>query len=268
MTKNINILEILKNTAKIINEELRTTFVRRSRIIHLVNPTKLRSYLRFNKTRVLAGESWRPHNQLEQLSARNVKSYKLYTELQSSKLDYIDLESHEVKFRKVLRERLKYLDFIKPEQKVLCLGARLGAEVRAFLDLGCFAVGIDLNPGEKNKYVLYGDFHDLQFASDSIDIVYTNSLDHVLDLSKTVEEIHRVLKRAGHIIVESDPGSEESDEVQPDMWQTLSWKKIDDLVKALEIFGLKLIHRQSFEYPRGGEQLVFILQRPTNNNNN
>ena len=47
---------------------------------------------------------------------------------------------------------------------VLCLAARIGTEVKAFLDLGCFAIGIDLNPGTDNRYVVHGDFHDLQFA--------------------------------------------------------------------------------------------------------
>ena len=37
-------------------------------------------------------------------------------------------------------------------------------EVRAFLDHGAFAVGIDLNPGRDNRYVMVGDFHQLQFA--------------------------------------------------------------------------------------------------------
>ena len=239
--------------------EIGITLRRPWRILHLVNTPKLLSYLRFNKFRIRTGEQWSSCNKVKQLSVRKIECYKFYTELQAMKLEYIDLASHEVRFRKVLRERLKDLYFIKSDQAVLCLGARLGAEVKAFLDLGCFAIGIDLNPGLKNKYVLYGDFHDLQFATDSIDILYTNSLDHVLDLSKMVKEMRRVLKRTGHIIVESDPGTEENDKVQPDMWQTLSWKKIDDLVKALETFGLKLINRQSFEYPRGGEQLVFII---------
>jgi len=239
--------------------EIRTTLRRPWRILQLVKASKLQSYLRFNKFKVQTSELWSSCKNVEQLSVRQIKSYKFYTKLQAMKLEYIDLTSHEVRFRKVLRERLRDLYFLKSGQSVLCLGARLGAEVKAFSDLGCFAVGIDLNPGLKNKYVLYGDFHGLQFASDSIDILYTNSLDHVLDLSKMVNEMRRVLKKTGHIIVESDPGREENDKVKPDMWQTLSWKKIDDLVKALETFDLKLIYRQCFEYPRRGEQLVFII---------
>ena len=56
-------------------------------------------------------------------------------------------------------------------QDAAVVGARIGTEVKAFLDLGAVAIGIDLNPGENNRYVVYGDFHDLQFASGSIDVV-------------------------------------------------------------------------------------------------
>lgn len=39
---------------------------------------------------------------------------------------------------------------------VLCLGARLGGEVRAFKSHGATALGIDLNPGEGNMDVVAG----------------------------------------------------------------------------------------------------------------
>ena len=48
---------------------------------------------------------------------------------------------------------------------MLCLGARLGTEVRALHNLGYFAIGIDLNPGVDNPYVLMGDFHKLVFPT-------------------------------------------------------------------------------------------------------
>jgi hypothetical protein len=38
--------------------------------------------------------------------------------------------------------------------RVLCIGARLGGEVRAFKSLGALAVGIDLNPGGYNMDVI------------------------------------------------------------------------------------------------------------------
>ena len=53
---------------------------------------------------------------------------------------------------------------------VLCLGARLGGEVRAFTAMGALSIGIDLNPGPNNAYVLPGDFHHLQFAQSVFDV--------------------------------------------------------------------------------------------------
>jgi hypothetical protein len=47
-----------------------------------------------------------------------------------------------------------------------------------------FSVGIDLNPGPRNGYVLHGDFHNIIFADASIDAVYTNALDHSFDLQE------------------------------------------------------------------------------------
>src|SRR5215216_3610430 len=84
------------------------------------------------------------------------------------------IRAHDRRFYDALRERLETLPFPLLRRRVLCLGARQGTEVRAFIDRGGFAVGIDLNPGEKNRYVLIGDFQELQFATGSVDIVYTN----------------------------------------------------------------------------------------------
>jgi SAM-dependent methyltransferase len=77
------------------------------------------------------------------------------------------------------------------------LGARFGTEVKAFHDLGSFAVGIDVRTGERNKFVLQGDFHDIQFPAATVDIVFTNSLDHAFDFEKVIQEIRRVLKPSG-----------------------------------------------------------------------
>ena len=75
---------------------------------------------------------------------------------------------------------------MKKAASVLCLGARQGTEVKAFLDLGCFAVRIDLEPGAENQFVVQGDFHDLKFPTESVDIVFTNSLDHAFDPKKMI----------------------------------------------------------------------------------
>lgn len=97
-----------------------------------------------------------------------------------------------------------------PGRTVLCLGARLGGEVRAFTSMNALAIGIDLNPGPNNPYVLPGDFHHLQFANHVFDIVYTNVIGHAWDLKALGSEICRVLKPSGvfHLDARLDASNE------------------------------------------------------------
>lgn len=260
MTRERTVLRRLHTALRIGVDEVRATLKRPWRIVYLFSPGRLRRYLRFQRMRAETDLSWHRDSECDGLSSREVAHYKSYVELQGSKLDHIALAGHEIRFCAELSKRLKDLGIISPGMTALCLGARLGSEVRAFTDLGCFAVGIDLNPGKENRYVLHGDFHDLQIASRCVDVVYTNSIDHTPDLRRMVGEILRVLKPEGYVIIEADPGVEEEDEVQPDMWQMLSWRRTEDLTAALEGLRLKLLRSRPFEYPRGGTQLVFVLQ--------
>lgn len=77
----------------------------------------------------------------------------------------------------------------------LCLGARTGQEVVALNGLGVNATGIDLV--EHKPHVIEGDIHDLEFQDCSFDIVFSNILDHSLDLEKMMKETFRVLKPGG-----------------------------------------------------------------------
>lgn len=79
---------------------------------------------------------------------------------------------------------------------VLCLGARLGGEVRAFTSLGALAVGVDLNSDPSNPFVLVSDFSHLQFAEAVFGAVYTNVIGHAFNLKKLGVEICRILKPA------------------------------------------------------------------------
>jgi SAM-dependent methyltransferase len=86
---------------------------------------------------------------------------------------------------------------------VLCLGARLGGEVRAFRSLGALAIGIDLNPGPINAVVLPGDFHHLPFAASTFDLIFTNVIGHAFDLARLEHEICRVLKPRGGFLMDA-----------------------------------------------------------------
>ena len=106
------------------------------------------------------------------------------------------------RFRKVFTMLLPYL----PEQsRVLCLGARYGYEVEAFAHYRFKgvrrqyrAVGIDLVPHP--PWVVYGDMYAIPFSTAEFDLVYSNSLDHVHDLSQVLSEVRRVLVRRGLIL--------------------------------------------------------------------
>ena len=89
---------------------------------------------------------------------------------------------------------------------VLCVGARLGAEVRAFRQFapGTLAIGTDFAPGERNPWVLWGDAHKLEFEAGSFGTVYTNVLDHIRDPAQFAREAHRVLWPQGTLWIDMD----------------------------------------------------------------
>jgi ubiquinone/menaquinone biosynthesis C-methylase UbiE len=125
------------------------------------------------------------------------------------------------------------------------------------LIFGCFAVGIDINPGSHNRYVLHGDFHEIQFPNASIDVIFTNSLDHVYSIERLLAEIQRVLKANGLLVVEAMLGSEEKKPNPSLLYESFYWTKIDHLVSLFERSDFRLVERCSFDYPWRGEQLSF-----------
>ena len=177
------------------------------------------------------------------------------------KISQHELLEHDRKYQGVLRKRLKERDgdIIKPGMTVLCLGARLGTEVKAFFDHGCFAVGIDLEPGEENKYVLFGDFHQIQFPDHSVDIVFTNSLDHVFTFGALMREIKRVLKPGGFFIAEVINGTAHG--FVPGFYESAVWEVVDDVINTFLKNGFKLIKRSPIRYPWsvGGEHIAMQL---------
>ena len=198
---------------------------------------------------------WRPDR--SGLVRRTYRAYQDYVEHQRSKLTRIDLREYDMRYRTILTERLRGATLIEPGRSVLCLGARIGTECKTFADLGCFAVGIDLNPGDWNKYVVYGDFHALQFPCTCVDVVFTNSLDHAYDLAAIVGEVWRVLKDRGLFLAEIVRGSKDEGGREPGEYESLWWDTNREIVAQVTGGGFDVLSTTRFDYPWSGDLVVF-----------
>lgn len=168
---------------------------------------------------------------------RKYASYEEYVDHQASKLDKIAhrLREKEADDLAEFRRRFATCAALAGARSVLCLGARLGTEVRALHDLGYFAIGIDLNPGEKNSYVLPGDFHRIVFPDASVDAVYTNALDHVFSLENVVGEVQRVLRPGGVFLADLELGSAEG--FVPGEYESVMWRDHQALIERIRDLG-------------------------------
>lgn len=185
---------------------------------------------------------------------RRYATYADYVDHQKQKLESRPSEwliEHERTYPEVLSRRLADLGVVRPGMTVLCLAARLGGEVRAFLNLGCFAVGIDLNPGTGNKYVLAGDFHDLQFGTGTVDLLFCNALDHAFDIPRMMAECRRVIKPGGRLILEIVSGDAEG--YSPGHYEATIWSTVDDAIAVVCGAGFTVVDRRAIEDPWRGE---------------
>ena len=154
---------------------------------------------------------------------------------------------------------------------MLCLGARLGEEVETWRDLGFDAIGIDLNPGPDNKFVKKGDFHNLEFEDESFDYIFSNSIDHVLDIVRFNKECHRVLKQGGKALFEIRRHQPESvlDDIKKDgryagnpWYESFYWETQEELIRMFGSFGTwrKIKYYPFIIYRKGVEK--FTNERP------
>jgi SAM-dependent methyltransferase len=168
---------------------------------------------------------------------RSYGSYDEYVAHQASKLRGIlhRLRETEDEDYAEFRRRFEGCSALDEARSVLCLGARLGTEVRALHALGHFAVGIDLNPGESNPYVLPGDFHAIVFPDGSVDAVYTNALDHVFDLDKVIGEVGRLLRPGGVLVIDLVQGYEEG--FVPGDFEATIWRDRESFIGRIRDLG-------------------------------
>ena len=178
------------------------------------------------------------------LTYKKYKNYNQYLSHQSKKLNTLlptqwgrNFDGRYKNFMKRLNESISFME----GENVLCLGARTGEEVKAFRDLGFKNTkGIDLNPGPNNNYVEKGDFHNLTNKDNEIDTIYTNCLDHSFDLEKIINEINRVMKKDGTLILEFGTSFDniniEKHLYKSNKYESMLWNSLDDITKEFKLF--------------------------------
>jgi len=186
---------------------------------------------------------------------RYYDNYADYLQHQAEKLKKSQMKiiENDNQYEKIVFSRYREItDFSK--KCVICLGARLGGEVRAFKRLGALAIGIDIEPGAKNCHVLHGDFHNILFPDQCFDFAFTNAVDHVYDLEHFLSEVHRVLKNNGRFFVELG-------EVKMGNYEVLDTKNPETiLAKFSEIFELEkksLIENKTAYIDWNGKFLIY-----------
>lgn len=168
---------------------------------------------------------------------RDYANYDEYLTHQKQKLDEMvkmkggfsnfDIFDYRLKFYL----RFRHLQKLLPSSAaILCCGARQGTEVDVLRDLGFHnARGIDLNPGDDNPLVTVGDMMNLNFPDNSIDLLYTNCVDHAFDLEKLIGEHARVLKPNGYLLYDIGINMEEGGGA----FEAISWDRTEDIVLRL-----------------------------------
>lgn len=172
------------------------------------------------------------------LERRYYPTYETYLHHQAEKLGKVGeiIVQSDQEYEEIVVDRYKKM-FDFHGKSILCLGARLGGEVRAFKKLGALAIGIDIEPGEKNIHVLYGDFHNLQFPDECFDFIFTNCVDHVFDLKIFLSEAYRVIKPEGIVLVELAT-------VKPGSYEVLDMTDIKPILRLLKQY-FRIIDQKS-----------------------
>lgn len=180
-------------------------------------------------------EGWRPELDTRGFRRRDYDSYDEYLLHQQQKftellkLGLVRGNRSVAAARRRFYSRFRHLVTLLPrDARILCAGARDGTEVEVLRDLGFRrAIGIDLNPGPGNTLVRRGDFQALDLPDDSLDLLYSNSLDHAFDLEALFEEHARVVKPTGYVLYDVPRGAAESGGAA----ESYGWEREDDVLR-------------------------------------
>jgi len=177
---------------------------------------------------------------------RDYASYEEYVTHQKLKLDEMvklkggftnfDIFDYRLKFYTRFR---RLADHLPPDARILCCGARQGTEVEVLRDLGFSkAEGIDLNPGPDNPLVRQGDMMKLDAAGDSLDLIYTNCVDHAFDLDAMLKEHSRALKPGGFLLYDIGTNMEAGG----GPFEAISWEQSEEVVVRMMGTFRTLVH--------------------------
>jgi SAM-dependent methyltransferase len=160
------------------------------------------------------------------IAAREYKSYDEYLAHQKEKLGKKigKIAESDREYEAIVIERYSPHREQMKGATILCLGARLGGEVRAFKSFGALAIGVDVEPGPCNPHVLYGDFHDLKYPDAAFDMAFTNAIDHCFDVKRFLIEVQRVLRPGGTFFVEFM-------EAPPTRYESISILDVNSLIE-------------------------------------
>jgi hypothetical protein len=182
------------------------------------------------------GGGWKDGTE-EGLRKRDYADYEEYLTHQKLKLEELvkmkggftnfDIFDYRVKFY----TRFRYLPgYLPASAGILCCGARQGTEVDVLRDLGFRqARGIDLNPGPDNPLVETGDMMKLAAPDNSLDLIYTNCVDHSFDLDAMIAEHARALKPDGYLLYDIAFNDDEGAGV----WESILWEREEDVIRRL-----------------------------------
>lgn len=159
------------------------------------------------------------------------KHYKDYQAYLQHQIDGNKNQSKKDRADKVRQERIdcfkKVFEKLKlpKESKALFIGARWGEEVIAGQDLYAECIGMDLVPFP--PLVEEGDMHELKYEDERFDFVYSNVIDHSYDMKKVFDEMGRVLKPGGLLLVDTHVGLAAS-------WEALLIETDEDVTSCTE----------------------------------
>lgn len=239
---------------RVIRDELLRAVHSAPKILRLRDRDTRRAYVGFLRARFELQDTWVSAE--GGLTGRPYRSYQQYIRHQISKPAHADPDDAR-RFRDRLRTGLKGAGLLEPGLSVLCLGVGGGEEMDAFEGGGRLVIGIELHPNLGGDDYVRADFQRIPFRSSSMDIVYTNSLDHAFDVDLVIGEMRRVLKGGAVAIVDVSLGAREGS--PPGVYESVWWDRVDDLLRRFT--GFTEVRREAFVTPWNGITVVLRLNR-------